>query len=165
MLTIRPMTAADDFSAAARVYVESWQYAYKGLVAQHYLDKLRPEGWTGVMRADPSANLIALLDGRTIGVAYVTYARDEGRAGYGELVSLYLLPAMAGKGFGKQLLLAVLDKCRQDGMTAVCLWVLTHNDHARRFYERMGFGASGRTKTEAIGGDLLPLTEYTLPLE
>jgi hypothetical protein len=43
--------------------------------------------------------------------------------------------------------------------------VLTQNTHARRFYERMGFRASGRNKTEAIGGDLLPLTEYTLQLE
>lgn len=161
MLTIRPMTAADDFTAAARVYVESWRYAYKGIVAQHYLDKLRPEGWIGVMKADPAANLIAVEDGRTVGVAYITYARDEERTGYGEIVSLYLLPEAAGKGFGKQLMLAALEKCREDGMTAVCLWVLSQNTHARRFYEHMGFRASGRTKTEAIGGDLLPLTEYT----
>lgn len=165
MLTIRPMTAADDFTAAARVYVESWQHAYKGLVAQHYLDKLRPEGWIGVMRANPAANLIALADGRTVGAAYIAYARDEERTGYGEIISLYLLPEATGKGYGRQLLLAALDKCRQDGMTAVCLWVLTQNTHARRFYERMGFRASGRNKTEAIGGDLLPLTEYTLQLE
>ncbi len=165
MLTIRPMTAADDFTAAARVCVESWQHAYKGLVAQHYLDKLRPEGWIGVMKADPSATLVAAKDGRTVGTAYITYARDEKRAGYGELVSLYLLPDAVGKGFGRQLLLAALDKCRQDGLNAVCLWVLSQHRQARGFYEHMGFRASGRTRTEAIGGDLLPLTEYILPLE
>ena len=165
MLTIRPMTAADDFTAAARVYVDSWQHAYKRLVPQHYLDKLRPEGWTGVMRADPAANLIAAEDGRIVGAAYITHARDEERTGYGELVSLYLLPQVTGKGYGRQLMLAVLERCRQEGMTAVCLWVLTQNHHARTFYERMGFRPSGRNRTEAIGGELLPLTEYIFPLE
>ena len=108
---------------------------------------------------------LTLEDGRIVGTAYIACARDEERAGYGEIVSLYLLPEATGKGYGRQLMLAALDKCRQDGMTAACLWVLAENHHARGFYERMGFRASGRTKTEAIGGDLLPLTEYTLPLE
>ena len=45
---------------------------------------------------------------------------------------------------------------------SVRLWVLAANEPARRFYEHMGMIPSGRTKTEAIGGEMLPLTEYFL---
>ncbi|MBE5800859.1 MAG: GNAT family N-acetyltransferase [Clostridiales bacterium] len=164
MLTIRPMTADDDFSAVAKVYVDSWQCAYQGLVPQRYLDKLSPDGWVSLLKADPAANLIALLDGQIIGTAYVTFARDEAREGYGEIVSLYLLPAFIGKGYGRALTEAAIEHCRQQGLDAVCLWVLSDNSRACGFYERMGMKASGRTKTEAIGGAMLPLTEYLLPL-
>ncbi len=165
MLIIRPMTAQDDFAAAAQVYADSWKHAYRGLIPQRYLDKLRPESWIGLLKADPSANLIALLDGHIIGTAYVAFARDEAREGFGEIVSLYLLPEHLGCGHGRRLWQAAVEHCRQQGLCGVCLWVLTGNHHARRFYEHMGMAASGRTKTEAIGGELLPLTEYLLSLD
>ncbi|MBE5815597.1 MAG: GNAT family N-acetyltransferase [Clostridiales bacterium] len=165
MLTVRPLTAGDDFTRVACVYVESWRHTYRGLISQHYLDKLRPESWIAVMKADPASTMIALEGERIVGAAYIAYARDEERTGYGEIVSLYLLPDATGKGYGRQLMEAALTHCRQSGMSAVCLWVLSGNHPARGFYERMGFRASGRTRTEAIGGDLLPLTEYILPLE
>lgn len=165
MLTIRPMTAGDDFAAVASLYVASWQHAYRGLVPQRYLDKLSPEGWSSLLRAEPEANLIMLRDEQIIGTAYVTFARDEEREGYGEIVALYLLPKCTGQGYGKPLLQAALEQCRNQGLSDVCLWVLEGNQPARRFYERMGFRPSGRTKTEAIGGQQLPLTEYLLGLE
>lgn len=165
MLTIRPMHAGDDFAAVAQVYADSWKHAYHGLVPQRYLDKLRPESWMGLLKANPEANWIALLGDKVIGTAYVTFARDELREGFGEIVSLYLLPAFVGKGYGRQLWHAAVEYCRQQGLSGVCLWVLAGNDHACRFYEHMGMQPSGRTKTEAIGGEVLPLMEYFLCLE
>jgi len=165
VLTIRPMTPADDFAAVAQVYADSWKHAYQGLVPQRYLDKLRPESWIGLLKADPEANWIALLDDRVIGAAYVSYARDEARQGFGEIVSLYLLPEMIGKGYGRLLWQAAVEHCHQQGLSGVCLWVLMGNDPACRFYQRMGMQPSGRTKTEAIGGEMLPLREYILLLE
>jgi len=165
MLTIRPMTADDDFAAVAQVYTDSWKHAYRGLVPQRYLDKLRPESWIGLLKANPEANLIALLDGQVIGTVFLTFARDEQREGYGEIVSLYLLPEHVGKGYGRQLWQAAIEHCRQQGLSGVCLWVLSENVHARQFYQRMGMQPSGRSKTEAIGGEMLPLSEYILSLE
>lgn len=165
MLTIRPLTADDDFRAVAQVYATSWKYAYQGLVPQRYLDKLRPESWIGLLKADPQANWVALLDDQVIGTVYVSYARDEAREGFGEIVSLYLLPEFLGKGYGRQLWQAAVEHCHQQGLSGVCLWVLAGNERACRFYQRMGMQSSGRTKTEAIGGEMLPLTEYILWLD
>ncbi len=165
MLTVRAMKPGDDFPAAAQVYVDSWKHAYQGLVPQRYLDKLRPDGFISLLRADPDANLILEEDGRIIGTAYVSFARDELREGYGEIVSLYLLPDAMGKGHGRRLLQAALDKCRENGLSHAMLWVLSDNHYACHFYERMGLERSGRTKTEAIGGAELPLTEYTVRLD
>lgn len=164
MVTIRPMAADDDFAAVARIYVESWQHAYRGLVPQRYLDKLSPEAWSSLLRADPAASLLALEGERIIGTAYITYARDEAREGCGELVALYLLPDSMGKGYGKALWAAAADRCREQGLNGLCLWVLAGNTRACRFYRAMGMEATGRTRTEAIGGERLPLTEYFFPL-
>lgn len=165
MLTIRPMTASDDFRAVAQVYADSWKHAYKGLVPQRYLDKLSPESWLGLLRASPESNWIALEDERIIGAAFVSFARDEQREGFGEIVSLYLLPEATGKGYGRLLWQAAVEQCRQQGLRGVCLWVLTGNERACRFYQHMGMQPTGRTKTEPIGGERLPLSEYIYLLE
>lgn len=165
MLTIRPMTANDDFRAVAQVYADSWKHAYQGIVPQRYLDKLSPESWLGLLRAAPESNWIALEDDLVVGAAFVSYARDEEREGFGEIVSLYLMPDAMGKGYGRLLWQAAVDHCHQQGLSGVCLWVLGGNTRACRFYQRMGMQPSGRTKTEAIGGEMLPLTEYLLWLE
>lgn len=164
MLTVRPLTAQDDLSAAAQVCVDSWRHAYRGIVPQRYLNKLSPQSWISVLKADPAGCLIALLDGKIVGTGYVTFARDEARPDYGEIVSLYLLPEAMGKGIGRQLWQAAAEHCRRQGLTGLCLWTLTANTRACRFYERMGMSPSGRTRDEAIGGEMLPLTEYISPL-
>ena len=165
MLTIRPMTASDDLRAVAQVYADSWKHAYKGLVPQRYLDKLSPETWTGLLRAAPESNWVALEDDRIIGTVFVAFARDEQREGFGEIVGLYLLPEATSKGYGRQLWQAAVDHCRQQGLRGVCLWVLSGNQNACRFYQSMGMQPSGCSKTEAIGGEMLPLTEFILWLE
>ena len=164
MLTIRALTAQDDLAAAAQVCVDSWQHAYRGIVPQRYLDKLSPQSWISVLKAYPAGSLIALLDRKIVGTCYVTFARDDARPDYGEIVSLYLLPGAMGKGIGRQLWQAAAEYCREQGLSGICLWTLTANTRACRFYERMGMMPSGRTRTEAIGGEMLPLTEYIFPL-
>ena len=165
MLTIRPMSASDDFRAVAQVYTDSWKHAYKGLMPQRYLDKLSPDSWISLLRAAPESNWIALENDRIIGTAFISFARDEQREGFGEIVGLYLLPEAMGKGYGRQLWQAAVEHCCQQGLSGICLWSLTANQRACGFYERMGMTPSGRTKFEAIGGEMLPLTEYILWLE
>lgn len=164
MQIIRELTHADDFHDVGSVYVESWQSAYRGIVPQAYLDKLTSERWSGSLSADPASSLGLFTDGRLIGTSHVCFARDAAREGFGEIVSLYLRPAYVGRGYGRALMQAALDKLRNDGCTDVCLWALSQNLSAEGFYEHMGFKRSGRAMVEPIGGRELPLIEFCMTL-
>ena len=112
MAVIRPLCAQDDFDEVGNVYAESWKACYRGLLPQAFLDKLTHDRWSGMVRADPSASLGAFEDGRIVGTAMVSYAREPGREGFGELVSLYLRPEAMGRGHGRRLMEAVLQRLR-----------------------------------------------------
>jgi RimJ/RimL family protein N-acetyltransferase len=50
-----------------------------------------------------------------------------------------VLPALRGRGFGKELLLAAEDRARQEGARRCLLDAEEHNERARSFYERLGY--------------------------
>jgi hypothetical protein len=53
----------EDALAVARVHVRSWQVAYRGLIAQAYLDSLKPEVWAakyGFQRTGPDRPITLL---------------------------------------------------------------------------------------------------------
>ena len=88
MAVIRPLCAQDDFDEVGNVYAESWKACYRGLLPQAFLDKLTHDRWSGMVRADPSASLGAFEDGRIVGTAMVSYAREPGREGFGVAAGL-----------------------------------------------------------------------------
>jgi ribosomal protein S18 acetylase RimI-like enzyme len=47
----------------------------------------------------------------------------------------------------------VLAEARARGFEVCTLWTLTDNERARRFYEAVGFGLDGATRTEAANTD------------
>jgi GNAT superfamily N-acetyltransferase len=89
-----------------------------------------------VQLADP-ANA-ALLDDEERGFAVV---------GEGWLHRLYVRPAEWGSGVAGVLHDDALAVLREDGSTAVSLWVLADNARARRFYERRGWRLNGDERT------------------
>jgi putative acetyltransferase len=87
---------------------------------------------------DPDVTvLVCEEDGAALGVA-------GSRAGW--LDGLYVLPEWWGHGVGRRLHDDVLDRQRAAGSTRCHLWVLEHNDRARRFYERLGWHENGDTR-------------------
>ncbi|WP_249301507.1 GNAT family N-acetyltransferase [Feifania hominis] len=159
-IQIRPLEPGDDRLAVGRVYVKSWRHAYRGIVPQPYLDALEPDRWAASLDAPPRRSLVMLDGGRIVGTASFGPARLDGMAGFGELISIYLLPAYAGRGFGAQLLRRALDGLRELGFREVYLWVLEENRRARRFYEAHGFAPSGCTLEDCIGGKPLREVQY-----
>jgi len=87
---------------------------------------------------DPSMTvLVAEQDGEAVGGAGCRAEWLEG---------LYVRPAWWSRGIGRGLHDAVLERLRRDGSTRCHLWVLEHNDRARRFYERLGWRENGDTR-------------------
>ena len=165
MLEIRELCEQDDFDAVAHIYVKSWQTAYRGIVPQHYLDKLTHDRWSGMLRAEPSMSIGLFVDGRVIGTSSISADRDSEREGCGEIVSIYLLPEFVGQGHGKRLMDAALQKLWSDGYADAYLWALTGNTRAAGFYEHMGFSRTGRTQLEHIGGETLEVAEFHIGKE
>lgn len=157
MYHTRFLTPQDDLAAAAQVYTFSWKNAYAHILPQRFLDKLTPERWLSVLRADPDSSLGLFEGERIIGTAMLSIPR-------GEIVSLYLLPEFIGKGLGKQLLASAVDALAANGCEQAALWVMCVNTHAISFYLRAGFLPTGQVMEENYGGEAIELMEMSKPL-
>lgn len=134
----------------ARVHVETWREAYRGLMRDAVLDdpglmSRRERFWAAAL-TDPkySQNTVAVAscEGTLIGIAMSGPAPGD----VGELQQLHLLyiyAAFHGSGVGTALLNSVIDPT-----TPAALWVADPNPRAQAFYRKNGFVADGAVKTE-----------------
>ena len=163
-MEIRLIDEGDDRRAISKVYEESWKFAYKGMIPQSYLDSIPQGNWTEAV--DTSGwNTLLVLDGdQIIGTSSYCNSRFEDWKDYGEIISIYFLPEYMGKGYGKALLQAAVDRLAEAGCKDILLWVLEENERAKRFYERNGFTASGVSLDDNIGGKALKEIQYVKKL-
>ena len=159
-MEIRPLTAGDDRLAVSKIYEESWKYAYRGIIPQAYLDLIRSGRWAAGLDSPDRKTLICVEEGRPVGVSSFCPSRLERLSGWGEVVSLYLLPDSMGKGYGRRLMEAVLSELKRLGYQDVFLWVLEENHRARSFYEHLGFLPTGDVVEDTIGGKPLREVRY-----
>ncbi len=82
---------------------------------------------------------VARLGGEVVGYAlgFTTYSTFRTQPGLW-MEDLYVSPAHRGKGFGKALLLRVIEFARENGYGRVEWAVLDWNEPSIRFYEAMG---------------------------
>jgi len=83
---------------------------------------------------NPATCFVAEEDGRVIGTVL---AGHDGRRGY--VYHLCVAEDCRKRGIGKQLVDAMLDGMRKEGISKVALVVFAYNDTANAFYERIGF--------------------------
>ena len=154
MTQVRPAVPEDAYNVA-RVQARSWQWAYRGLIAQDYLDSLEPQTWAsrytfGRMGIGLPFTQVA-VDGSTIcGLATTGLSRDEDLSNFGELMAIYVDPAHVGTGVGRLLIAAARERLRAVS-TQAALWVLDGNVRARRFYECDGWSFDGTRRTRTYG--------------
>ncbi len=154
-----------DAEAIARVHVESWRGAYRGLLPDEVLAGLSVERrraqWEQFVGDPASRVLVAEDEGAVVGFVYVGPSRDE--PGAAELYAIYLDPARWDRGLGRELMERGVEAMRELGYAEATLWVLDTNERARRFYDAAGWRLDGAEKTEEIGQ---PVTEvrYRRPL-
>ncbi len=160
MAEIRLLTDEDDIYAVSNVYEQSWKCAYAGIIPKAYLDSIPAGRWADAVRCDGRNSLVMYEDGKMIGTSAYGASRMENMPGYGEIISIYLLPQYMHRGYGKRLLLEALSKLRRMGYADVYLWVLEENKSARSFYEKHGFGKSSLVRQENIGGRDLRELQY-----
>ena len=135
----------DDAAGIARVHVDTWRSAYRGLLPDTVIDKRtyerRLERWAQTLQtidASSEGVFVAQADeGRIAGFASGGPARDAGRGYAGELYTLYVLQEYQGQGFGRGLVRAVAGYLAGLGARSMLVWALDGGP-ANRFYAVLG---------------------------
>ncbi len=161
-----------DAPKLARVHVDSWQVAYRGLVPERTL--LRPpsslQGFTYQKREDAFRRALAadleetyLLEDEdatassdAVAILTVGPSRDADLdvSLVGEIWGIYIVPDRWRQGIGTRLVRDAEGMLRARGYREIVLWVLEGNMDARGFYEAMGFELDGASRIVELGRPL-----------
>jgi GNAT superfamily N-acetyltransferase len=171
-VTIRAAVPGDA-GAIADVHLRSWMTAYRGIIADDFLDRLmdsypdRVRRWEGILTGAYTPSTATFLS-EVAGTGLVGFVscgptRSVESTYPGELFSIYILGDFRGRGIGRQLMQQCAGHLRALGIGRYHLWVLEANP-ARRFYEAMG-GAiiPGWSKELVIGGTAVTEVAYGWP--
>ena len=133
-MEIRKIKKSDDINAIGKIYEKSWKFAYDEIIPKDYLDSISGDTWLPHFENKNINNLVLIENNKFIGTSSYCKSRSKEFNGFGEIVSIYLLPEYMGKGFGKKLFEATLNEFIKLGYKNVFLWMLEENTRARRFY-------------------------------
>ncbi len=152
-----------DAPAIARVHVSSWLSTYRGLLPDDFLESLSEtnytERWKRVI-AEGTSKVVVAEDGADV-VGFASGGRERaGEQGFeGEIYAIYVLDNAQRRGFGRELVRAMVDGLQELGLGNMIIWVLRDNQPAREFYERLG-GLYVRSQPITIGSATLEEVSY-----
>lgn len=160
-MLIRPSRKADAQSMA-RVYVQTWQDTYLGLVPFGYLyemsvRRLEP-GFLNDIRNKHAVSYVAEARSSVIGFVSGGYARQGDHIYDGEIYALYVLNDNQRQGIGTRLVAALATDLNRRGIHSMLVWVLEHNPY-RRFYEKLN-GVYLRKQRLPFAGEVLDTVAY-----
>ncbi|MGD9096616.1 MAG: GNAT family N-acetyltransferase [Desulfobacterales bacterium] len=137
---IRPARPSD-IHALARVYVETWCAAYRGILPDAYLDSMTlAETETSLGREIGGAGVVSLVaetgDGKAAGLITGGIDRRRDRIYGGEIFSLYVRPSYQRRGIGHQLVAHLVAQINRLDIFTLKVQVLEANP-CRHFYEKI----------------------------
>ena len=141
MLQIRKATL-NDAEQIAKVHVAAWKMIYKGFLSESFLENVTPESryilWRNnindpnkiVLVLENNAEIIGFIVGDS--VKQREYARYDGN-----LTALYFKEGEQRKGYGKQLLCALLTEFSKLGYRN-CIVKVLKESNCKYLYEKLG---------------------------
>jgi len=156
--TARPEDAAD----LARIYIDSWQDTYAGVISHTLLGamslKAHTARWQATIKAmDRQSGAVLVAEAArlgAIGLCSLGKARDGGLGFDGEVYTLYVDPAFLGRGAGRALLCGAFEAFKDRKLRSCLIWAHARNN-ACFFYEAMG-GCRVAIRTTRFLGELTP---------
>jgi ribosomal protein S18 acetylase RimI-like enzyme len=143
----------DDAAGIAAVHLRAWRDAYASLIPASYLQRLDEKSltrtWQNRLAAQSAQREIyaAIAGSHLFGYAVLGPAAGEtGPACSGEIFGFYTDPAFSFPILPWRLMRGCLDVLSQRQLTPVRLWVLSGNQHARRYFEAVGFVSDGAVR-------------------
>ena len=157
-----------DAADLANVHVRSWRQTYPGILPQAALSRMSIAAHTRRFRLELTrahkGQVTLVAEGAEGAVGYASGAvlSGDGRAADAEVFTLYVLRAAQGLGVGRALLQAQARVLRAEGAKSLMLFVLSRNEPARAFYERLGGEAFAEVASHGWGEGLTE-TAYRWP--
>ena len=147
-IIIKTMETPEEIEGKSLVHWQTWREAYDDLLPANYQETMTLEKCRFFSQKYPENTLIA-MDGKKV-VGFISYGnyRDE-TIQAGEIIALYVLKDYYGKGVSKQLMHAAFVAL--DQFSEIYLWVLTDNNRAIAFYQKMGFTFDGQEQILKLG--------------
>ncbi len=142
----------DDARELARVHVDSWRDAYRGLVPDAFLERFeyrwREERFRESLSTGAEETYLAWVGEQVVAFLTVGGARDPDLDAdrTGEIWGIYVLPGYWRRGIGSTLAEYAEGILVSRGYEDAVLWVLEENQQARRFYEAMGYVLEGGSR-------------------
>ena len=159
----------EDVEAIAKLHADSWRKAYRGLLADEYLDgpvfEDRRSVWTDrlTLPRETQYVVVAEEDGDIVGFACVYTREDPVRGSF--LDNIHAHPDRHSRGIGTGLFRDVVDWCRRIAPDkGLYLYVFAANAKARRFYEHLGATDTGsEVRAPGTGGEPREVHTYAWP--
>lgn len=157
--------SVEDAPAIARLTVDTWKTAYRGIIDDNYLNNLtyeeREKGWREFPFHDSFVLAAEDENGNIIGFAAGGLQREDGSEYKGELYAIYIYQEHQRKGIGQALFGLFVKKLAQTGVNSLMLWVLSESPY-RKFYEKLG-GQIVESKLLEMEGFANQITAYGWP--
>lgn len=148
----RPSDAAD----LARIYIESWQDTYAGIISHSILGAMSLKGhtsrWQSAIKGPGTVLVAEDSQFGPIGLCSLGAARDGGAGYEGEIYTLYVDPGFLGRGTGRALMTGAFEIFKARRVRSCLVWAHAKNN-ACFFYEAMG-GRRVATRTTRMMGEL-----------
>jgi putative acetyltransferase len=135
MLEIREATSAADYAFTKQLILDYAEFLDINFDFQNLEKELAQ---LPTMYGPPTGAMLLAFDAETL--AGGVGLRDVGD-GYGEMKRLFVYPEFQGKGVGKALMQAFVNKGRELGYRAIRLDTLPRLDRAYGLYQKFGFRA------------------------
>ena len=134
----------DDAEKVAKIKIEGWQTAYRGIIDDNFLDNMDINEEIEKRKNNIENGvdvIVAELNNEIVGFClYRNYIKDPESYPNAncELSSLYVKSSLKRKGIGTKLMQHVIHKLQNQGKTQMILGCLKANYPSRAFYEKMG---------------------------
>jgi GntR family transcriptional regulator len=151
-LTIETATP-DDASAIGALHARSFAVTYPAIA--RISAAVERSVWRQRLAAgDGREVIVARHRDLVVGFAYIGPSDDRAAGnGTGHIYSLHVDPGLHRHGVGRLLLEETIRRFVDAGCSAATLWVVTDNDSARRFYERLGWAPDGAVEQQSLSLD------------
>ncbi len=160
-MVIRPTQKADAH-AMSRIYVQTWQNTYLGVLPYEYLSTMsvakHQQAFLNELKSKQVISFVAEDSNRVIGFITGGHERKGDGLYSGEIFTLYVLKDHQRRGIGAKLVSALTDRFYQSGIYSMLVWVLKENPY-RRFYEKIN-GIYIQTHHMPVAGEVLDVAAY-----